>query len=138
LSLSLQEVRVLAVTRYNVEPDGAGEFLDRARTALTALAAQRGYVRGSVGRAADDARRWVLLTEWVGVGAYRRALSSYDVKVAAVPLLSLADDEPTAYEVLAALPDEHGASARSSGRAADATTVGVGDASAPEVRTDLD
>jgi hypothetical protein len=29
------------------------------------------------------------------------ALSAYDVKIAAVPLLSTAIDEPTAYEVLA-------------------------------------
>jgi hypothetical protein len=34
------------------------------------------------------------------VGSYRRALSSYDVKVTAVPLLSLAYDEPSAFEVM--------------------------------------
>ena len=34
------------------------------------------------------------------VGAYRRALSSYDVKVGAVPLLSRALDEPSAYEAV--------------------------------------
>jgi hypothetical protein len=34
------------------------------------------------------------------VGAYRRALSSYDVRVGAVPLLSRALDEPSAYETL--------------------------------------
>jgi hypothetical protein len=38
--------------------------------------------------------------EFVNVGSYRRALSPYDVKVAAVPLLSEAIDEPTAYEDL--------------------------------------
>ena len=37
---------------------------------------------------------------WEDVGAYRRALSSYDVKVTAVPLLSRAVDEPSAYEVV--------------------------------------
>jgi len=36
----------------------------------------------------------------VNVGSYRRALSPYDVKMAAVPLLSEAIDEPTAYEDL--------------------------------------
>ena len=39
-------------------------------------------------------------TRWENVGAYRRALSSYDVKLQAVPLLSRAVDEPSAYEVV--------------------------------------
>ncbi len=34
------------------------------------------------------------------MGAYRRALSTYDVKLAAVPTLSQALDEPSAYEVV--------------------------------------
>ena len=34
------------------------------------------------------------------MGAYRRALSSYDVKLHAVPTLSRALDEPSAYEVV--------------------------------------
>jgi hypothetical protein len=42
----------------------------------------------------------VLTTEWENVGAYRRALSSYEVKVGAVALLSTAIDEPSAYEVV--------------------------------------
>ena len=40
----------------------------------------------------------MLTTEWEGPGAYRRALSAYDVKLAAVPTLSRALDEPSAYE----------------------------------------
>ncbi len=40
----------------------------------------------------------MLTTEWEGPGAYRRALSSYDVKLTAVPTLSRALDEPSAYE----------------------------------------
>jgi hypothetical protein len=42
----------------------------------------------------------VLTTRWEHVGAYRRALSAYDVKLNAVPLLSRAVDEPSAYEVV--------------------------------------
>ena len=40
----------------------------------------------------------MLTTEWEGPGAYRRALSAYDVKLTAVPTLSRALDEPSAYE----------------------------------------
>ena len=64
------------------------------------LAARPGYVEGQVGRNVDDPALWVLTTRWENVGAYRRALSSYDVKVHAVPLLSRALDEPSAYEVV--------------------------------------
>ena len=42
----------------------------------------------------------MLATTWEHVGAYRRALSAYDVKLHAVPLLSRALDEPSAYEVV--------------------------------------
>ena len=64
------------------------------------LAERPGYVDGRVGRNLDDPTLWVLTTRWDDVGAYRRALSSYDVKLQAVPLLSRAVDEPSAYEVV--------------------------------------
>ena len=53
-----------------------------------------------VGRNVDDPTRWVLTTRWEGPGAYRRALSAYDVKVEAWPVLGRAVDEPSAYETL--------------------------------------
>ena len=64
------------------------------------LAAQRGYVDGTLGRNLDEPDLWVLTTRWESVGAYRRALSTYDVKLSAVPTLSRALDEPSAYEVV--------------------------------------
>jgi hypothetical protein len=81
------------------EPEG-----DAFRADLTAahhlLAVQRGYVDGHVGRNVDDPTLWVFTTRWENVGAYRRALSAYDVKLHAVPLLSRALDDPSAYEVV--------------------------------------
>ena len=93
---------MLVVTRYVVAAADAAGFLPRARTALSALSSQRGWRSGRIGRATDDRELWVLTTEWDSVGAYRRALSAYDVKVHAVPLLSLAVDETSAFEVLVA------------------------------------
>ena len=55
---------------------------------------------GHVARNLDEPDLWLLTTTWTNVGSYRRALSSYDVKVAAVPLLSQAIDEPSAYEAV--------------------------------------
>jgi quinol monooxygenase YgiN len=92
---------LLVVTRYVVEdPSGTEPFRQRAREALDALCAQPGCRAGHVGRALDDPRRWVVQTEWESVGAYRRALSAFDVKVRAVPLMYEQVDEATAYESL--------------------------------------
>ena len=123
---------VLVVTRFDVPEDQSAAFLPKAQAALAAFAARPGYVRGRIGRAADDPTAWVLTTEWTGVGAYRRSLSSYDVKVDAAPLLSLGRDEASAFEVLHA-SDADGASTGESRRAVDAAQVGVGEASGPAV-----
>jgi len=80
--------------------DFQAEFVSRAQTALAALAACKGYLSGRLARALDDPTHWSILTEWDTVGSYRRALSSFDVKVNATPLLAQSLDEPSAYEVL--------------------------------------
>ncbi|GAA4263158.1 antibiotic biosynthesis monooxygenase family protein [Dactylosporangium darangshiense] len=90
---------MLVITRFVVE-DGE-DFAGRAHAALNALAACPGYRRGALGRAYDDPEHWSILTEWESVGSYRRALSNFDVKVHATPLLAQAHDEPSAFEVLA-------------------------------------
>ena len=99
---------MLVVNRFIVGVDDATDFSERAGLALAALAARPGYVRGTLGRAYDDPTHWSLTTEWESVGAYRRALGGFDVKVTATPLLAQSIDEPSAYEILART-DDHGA-----------------------------
>jgi hypothetical protein len=126
------EARVLVVTRHVVAPESAAAFLADARRALAALATCPGYRSGSVARSADDARWYLIQSRWADVGSYRRALSAYDVRVSAIPLLSGAIDEPSAYEVLHdRLPD--GVTDRVGDRAADADEVGLGHAGGPDV-----
>jgi quinol monooxygenase YgiN len=91
---------MLVVIRYRVPREEAPAFRDQAREALLALSGQPGWENGQVGRSTDDPMLWVITSQWRDVGSYRRALSSYDVKLRAVPLLSRAIDEPTAFEVL--------------------------------------
>jgi hypothetical protein len=92
--------RVLVVNRFVVSDETA--FTPRAEAALAALAARPGFVSGRFGRSVDEPDRWCLVTRWESVGAYRRALSAYQVKVEATPLLAESLDEPSAYEVLLA------------------------------------
>lgn len=129
---------MLAVTRHRVAEGDARGFLADAATALDALQAQVGFRAARIGRALDDGALWVITTQWRDVGSYRRALSSYDVKVRAIPLLATAVDEPTAFEVLEEREGTGAATAAPSRRAADADEVGLGEASEPVVATDLD
>ncbi len=91
---------MLVVTRFRVPVAEAATFRVGLEEAHAALAEQRGYVGGGVGRNVDDPELWVLQTSWEGPGAYRRALSTYEVKTRAWALLGRALDEPSAYEVL--------------------------------------
>jgi hypothetical protein len=91
---------VLVVSRYRVPDLDSVEFRGRALDALAALGEQSGFVRGHLGRNVDDPELWVLSTEWASVGTYRRALSTYDVKTRAVPVMLHALDEPSAFDVL--------------------------------------
>ena len=89
---------VLVVNRFRVpEPDADGFRVDLER-ARQALAERPGHLESRIGRNVDDPTLWVLTSTWEHVGAYRRALSAYDVKLHAVPVLSRALDEPSAYE----------------------------------------
>jgi hypothetical protein len=92
--------RVLVVTRHQVPAGSEAEWLGRARAAVAALAERPGYRSARIGRAVDDRGLFVLETEWDHVGAYRRALSGFDVKVTAWPVLGGALDEPSAFELL--------------------------------------
>jgi hypothetical protein len=111
---------VLVVNRFVVGVDDAPDFSERAGLALAALAARPGYVRGALGRAYDDPTHWSLTTEWESVGAYRRALGGFDVKVTATPLLAQSLDEPSAYEILATTDDDGALVTAESDRAVDA------------------
>ena len=80
--------------------DDEAVFVEQLEVALTTLAARPGYVAGRAGRSTDEPDAWILVTEWASVGAYRRALGNYDVKLYATPLLAQALDRPSAFEEL--------------------------------------
>ena len=90
---------MIVVNRFRV-PEGDGEtFRSDLQRAHDALAERPGFLSGTVGRNVDDPELWVLSTTWEHDGAYRRALSAYDVKLYAVPTLGRSIDEPSAYEI---------------------------------------
>jgi quinol monooxygenase YgiN len=128
---------MLVVTRYQVAEDEGAAFRDRARAALLALTQRPGCLSAHLSRAVDDATLWTLTTTWTSVGDYRRALSAYDVKVNAVPLLSLAVDEPTAFEDLLVWTPSGGLVEDEPALAADAGEVSLGGAATPRAPRSL-
>ena len=100
-------------------PDDEVAFIEHLHTALKTLAARPGYLGGRAGRSVDDPQAWVLVIEWDSVGAYRRALGNYDVKVYATPLLAQALDRPSAFEQLLVIGTDGVVQVADSDRAAD-------------------
>ena len=93
---------MILICRFVIDPVTAEAFLTRARRALELLTEQPGCLGGQLGRSPDDVTRWVLAIQFESVVAYRRALSPFEVREHAVPLLAEAlTGEPGSYEVLA-------------------------------------
>ncbi|WP_436890547.1 antibiotic biosynthesis monooxygenase [Nocardiopsis dassonvillei] len=91
---------MIVITRYSVSEAETEAFRADAAAAVEVLSRRPGFRGHRLGRAADDPTLWTVVTEWDGAGYYRRALSDFDVKIHAVPLLSRALDEPTAFEIM--------------------------------------
>jgi quinol monooxygenase YgiN len=91
---------VIAVHRFDATGPSDDGLQAELEGLLAVLADRPGFVRGHLTRAVDEPSSWALITQWEGVGAYRRGLSSYGVKVLS-PLLGRARPEPSAFEVVA-------------------------------------
>ena len=122
-------LRFRAEAAADVAGHGADELISGLREALAQFSLCPGFASGEVCQSIDDPHALMLMLRWQEVGAYRRALSRYYIKVAVVPLLSLAQDEPSAFEVATAA-DGHGIRDFGSLIAADAQQVRLGEAAA--------
>jgi quinol monooxygenase YgiN len=131
-ALAGDRAELLVITRHQVGREDRATFLEKARLALATLAEHAGYEAGYVAQSTDDPDEFVLQTRWSDVGAFRRALSSFDVKLNAVPLLSTAVDHTSAFEVVVSRTTS-GETLTSSGLADDAGDVGLGGAAGPVI-----
>ena len=98
---------MIVLLRFTVTEAETAEFLDRARAAVAVLAARPGLVSADLGRNLDDPALWTITTRWQNVGSYRRALSGFEAKMVVVPLLSQALDEPSAYDDVDLVGENH-------------------------------
>lgn len=86
---------MIAVSRFRV-PD-VGAFVPRAEAAASFFAGRPGCRSAELVQNLDEPDLWAIVSHWENVGSYRRAFNGYDAKLALVPLLSEAIDEPGAY-----------------------------------------
>lgn len=121
------------VTRHVVPVAEQADWLQAAESAIAALALQPGFLSAEIAAAVDDAQLLLLTTRWSGVGDYRRALGSYEVKLNALPLLYGAADEESSFEVLREWVDGQPPVRYQSARALDADVVGLRTAAQPTV-----
>ena len=89
---------MIVLTRFRVPQACQSEFVEQAEAAIAVLATRAGFRSIDFGRNLDEAELWTITTRWDDVGSYRRALSGLESKMVVVPLLSLAIDEPSAYD----------------------------------------
>lgn len=89
---------MIVLSRFRVPPADEETFVAQAEAAIAVLRRRDGLLSLDFGRNLDERDLWTITTRWVDVGSYRRALSGIESKSVVVPLLSLAVDEPSAYE----------------------------------------
>jgi quinol monooxygenase YgiN len=88
---------MIAIARFRVPTGQAIEFRAQLERSLEVFSQREGFTHGELGQNLDEPELWSLVTHWVNVGSYRRALSSTALKMEVVPLLATAIDEPGAY-----------------------------------------
>jgi hypothetical protein len=74
-----------------------------ARSALSILQKQPGFISATILHSADEPQHYLVQSDWLDVGSYRRAMGSMDSKIGVWPFLADMQDEVTAFEKLFAM-----------------------------------
>lgn len=88
---------VIAISRFQVPGDPSG-FVAGAQAVVAQFAGSGGCEGAELVQNLDEPGLWAIVSRWADVGSYRRAFNGTEAKLVLVPLLSLAIDEPSAYE----------------------------------------
>lgn len=80
-----------------MELPAVAQFCVDAEAAVAQFAASKGCLGAELVQNLDEPELWAILSRWEQVGDYRRAFNGTPAKLALIPLLSLAIDEPSAY-----------------------------------------
>jgi hypothetical protein len=87
-------------TIWTFDVTDSAVWIIEAKQAMSVLQESPGFVSGSIFHNADSPERYLIKTDWLDVGSYRRALGSMEAKIGVWPFLANMRDEPTAFELL--------------------------------------
>ena len=87
-------------TIWTFDVSDAASWKLEAKQATNVLQERPGFVSASIFHNADSPERYLIKTDWLDVGSYRRALGSMEAKIGVWPFLANMRDEPTAFEML--------------------------------------
>jgi quinol monooxygenase YgiN len=87
-------------TVWSFTVNDVSSWLVEATSAIEILTQRAGFVDASVIRSADEPDLLLVLSQWIDVGSYRRALSSTESKMGVWPFLAHMHDQSSAFETL--------------------------------------
>lgn len=88
---------MISVSRFQVAAAQSARFRADAEAAVAQFVASVGCLDAQLVRNLDQPDLWAIVSQWREVGDYRRAFHGTEAKLALIPLLSMAIDEPSAY-----------------------------------------
>lgn len=89
---------MISISRFRVPDAAAGAFHARADAVVAFWRERPGCEEAQVVRNLDEPDLWAIVTRWADVGSYRRSFNGSEAKMALMPLLGEALDEPSAYD----------------------------------------
>jgi quinol monooxygenase YgiN len=109
------KANAIAVIAQLVVPEGDRAQFDQGYARIGELAAQSpGFLSSELGQSTDSLQDLTLIHRWEGVGAYRKFLSRYEVKLEVIPFLSKFTKESVTVEIISDSQSDMSQSAASS------------------------
>jgi quinol monooxygenase YgiN len=116
----------IAVVAQLVVPEEKRNAFDQGFDRMCELFTQSlGFLSSELGQSTDSLEDLTLIHRWADVGAYRKFLSRYEVKLDVIPFLSTFTQDSVTVEIISDSRSSH-AESRASSLAADAQTFDRG------------
>lgn len=91
----------IAVIAQLVVPADARDHFDQGYERMVALCTEsRGFLSSELGQSTDSLEDLTLIHRWADVGAYRKFLGRYEVKLEVIPFLSTFTKESVTVEIV--------------------------------------
>lgn len=124
------------VLRFNIT-ESTEEWFKEAQRVLGIFQRQPGFDSAKICLALDSDTSGLIFLHFDTVGNYRRALSSYEIKLEATQFLLRAIDEPSAYEVLFTMNQTETILFQSE-KTADALEISLGDSASARAQSRIE